>query len=637
MKKFFLVFAFLGMLLLSACLPKEVVIEYEKLDEISNWVITEVPTIIDEDINLPTTDPVNGGEISWMSADLSIITDGGQVVLEYGAKSTALSYTVSLDGVEKSYNLDIKVYSHKMEEVAEAFELQFDRLISYSFNVNTKFFGFAEVTWTSDSPDIFSNAGEFTQPENDGVITINYVISNGEEVKDYTFIVEVLGRTVTEKTEEIKEWISSEYIPSRVVDANVTLPLEYVKKDKNGDVAWTSEIIWNSGNVGIISNEGQITQYGFSRYVNISGAIVVNGLASTVDFDLIVPAKTFATEEDKINSFLDAIAVEEINRIVYKGYSGINQTYHILPFHVNENYYEGPEVVKQIIDINSASKRTGRPGTKNAGIQLITIHDTANTNSTATAKMHANLQTNGFNASWHFTVDEDGAYQSIPLDEVAYHAGDGNVRFKLLDTGIKANYAYPEITISSDGFFEYNGIKSELKAPKIAPITEMGIYTEVGENGNYFMNDTYYNGDWNRIANKGGNYNSIGIETAVNNGSDYGMTFRNTAKLVSELLIMHDLHVDRVLTHNNLSGKFDPRPMRESKYWSSFLDLIQLEKYARVELSDVDFVWTSNSSILSNDGRIDMDITGHTEVSYDVVVTYSGGTIEKSFITKLNQ
>ena len=54
-------------------------------------------------------------------------------------------------------------------------------------------------------------------------------------------------------------------------------------------------------------------------------------------------------------------------------------------------------------------------------------------------------------------------------------------------------------------------------------------------------------------------------------------------------------------------------------------------------MSDVDFVWTSNSSILSNDGRIDIDITGHTEVSYDVAVTYPGGVIEKSFITKLNQ
>jgi N-acetylmuramoyl-L-alanine amidase CwlA len=636
MKKLTLVFAFLGVLLLSACTPKEVNIDNEILDEISNWIIAEIPTTIDGDINLPTTDPVNGGNITWMSADLSVITDDGQVVLEYGVKSTALSYTISIEDLVESYNLDVVVYSHKMDQVAEEFERQFKRLLSYSFDVKTEFFDFAKVTWTNDDLDTFSKEGEFVKPENDGEITFSYVVSRGDEKKSYTFTIEVLGRSITDKTNEIKEWITSEYIQSRVVDANVSLPLEYIKKDNNGDIAWTSEIIWNSGNVGIISNEGVITQYGFSRYVNLSGSIVVNGLPSVIDFDLVVPAKTFATEKDKINSFLDAIAVEEINRIVYKGYNGINQTYHILPFHINENYYE-TGIIKQIIAVNSSAKKTARTGTPTSGIELITIHDTANTNSTATAKMHANLQTNGFSASWHFTVDEDGGYQSIPLDEVAYHAGDGGTLFKLLDTGIKADYAYPVITISKDGFFEYNGVKSKLVAPKIAPITEMGIYTEVSENGNYLMNETYFNKDWGKVANKGGNNNSIGIETAVNDGSDYGMTFRNTAKIVSELLIMNNLHVDRVMTHNNMSGKFDPRPMRESKYWSAFLDLIQLEKYARQELADVEFVWTSNTSILSNDGRIAMDITGYTEVAYDVAVTYPGGTINKSFTTKLKQ
>jgi N-acetylmuramoyl-L-alanine amidase CwlA len=635
MKKLTLVFAFLGVLLLSACTPKGVVTDNTILDKISNWIITEIPTSIDGDIELPTTDPVNGGEITWMSADLSAITDDGQVVLENGFKSTTLSYTISKDGFEKNFTLDITVYSHKMDQVAEEFERQFKRLISYSFEVETFFFGFAEVEWTTDDPDTFSNDGEFVQPESDGEITFNYVVTRGDEKKSYTFKVGVLGRTVTDKTNEIKEWISTEYIPSRVIDANVTLPLEYIKKDKNGEVAWTSEIIWNSGNVGVISNDGVVTQYGFNRYVNLDGSIIVNGLASTFDFDLIVPAKTFSTEEDKINSFLNAIAVDEVKRIEYKGYGGINQTYHILPFHVNEVYYE-TGVVQQIIAVESDAKPTGRPGIKTAGVEMITIHDTANTGSTATAKMHANLQTNGYSASWHFTVDEDGAYQSIPLDEVAHHAGDGNTRFKLLDTGITAVHPYPKITISEDGFFEYNGVKSKLVAPKIAPITEMGIYTEVGDNGNYYMNQAYFNKSWNRVANMGGNYNSIGIETAVNNGSDYGMTFRNTAKLVSELLIMHNLHVDRVMTHNNMSGKFDPRPMRESKYWSAFLDLIQLEKYARQELADVEFVWTSNSSILSNDGRIAMDITGFAEVAYDVAVTYPGGVIEKSFTTKLN-
>src|SRR5690625_525168 len=61
----------------------------------------------------------------------------------------------------------------------------------------------------------------------------------------------------------------------------------------------------------------------------------------------------------------------------------------------------------------------------------ITIHETDNTNVGANALAHAKLQLNGNRrqASWHFQVDDGKeVYLSIPLNEVAYHAGhkDGN-------------------------------------------------------------------------------------------------------------------------------------------------------------------------------------------------------------------
>lgn len=69
-----------------------------------------------------------------------------------------------------------------------------------------------------------------------------------------------------------------------------------------------------------------------------------------------------------------------------------------------------------------------RPGIKMSKCIGVTIHNTDNSEVGADAQAHANLLKNSWKnkqQSWHFAVDEDGAYQSIPTDEIAWHAGDG--------------------------------------------------------------------------------------------------------------------------------------------------------------------------------------------------------------------
>ena len=48
-----------------------------------------------------------------------------------------------------------------------------------------------------------------------------------------------------------------------------------------------------------------------------------------------------------------------------------------------------------------------------------------NTSRGADDEAHANLQYRGNSrqASWHFTVDDDSIYQSLPTNEVGWHAG----------------------------------------------------------------------------------------------------------------------------------------------------------------------------------------------------------------------
>lgn len=91
--------------------------------------------------------------------------------------------------------------------------------------------------------------------------------------------------------------------------------------------------------------------------------------------------------------------------------------------------------------------------------KYITIHNTANTGRGANASAHANLLYNGNNgntASWHYSVDDTEIYQSLPLNEIGYHAGDGSGPGNRQSIGI-------EICENSDG----NYLKAEQNAAEL--------------------------------------------------------------------------------------------------------------------------------------------------------------------------
>lgn len=92
---------------------------------------------------------------------------------------------------------------------------------------------------------------------------------------------------------------------------------------------------------------------------------------------------------------------------------------------------------------------TSRAKTYNGtnGRKYITIHETANTSKGANAQSHANLQSNGFSASWHWTVDDTQAIQSFPHTVRCWHAGDGTGSGNFNSIGI-------EICVNSDGNFK---------------------------------------------------------------------------------------------------------------------------------------------------------------------------------------
>lgn len=106
------------------------------------------------------------------------------------------------------------------------------------------------------------------------------------------------------------------------------------------------------------------------------------------------------------------------------------------------------KITKDYAPVVSSGARSGIKMDKCIGV---TIHNTDNDGAGANAKAHANLLKNTWKKkqqSWHFAVDEDGAYQSIPTDEVAWHAGDGGT-----GKGNTQTVAI-EICMNSDGDLE---------------------------------------------------------------------------------------------------------------------------------------------------------------------------------------
>lgn len=78
----------------------------------------------------------------------------------------------------------------------------------------------------------------------------------------------------------------------------------------------------------------------------------------------------------------------------------------------------------------------------------ITIHNTGNISKGSGARNHASYvksaAAQAIPVSWHLTVDDKEAYQHLPFDESAYHAGDGNGDGNRKSIGI-------EICMNSDG------------------------------------------------------------------------------------------------------------------------------------------------------------------------------------------
>ena len=308
--------------------------------------------------------------------------------------------------------------------------------------------------------------------------------------------------------------------------------------------------------------------------------------------------------------------------------------------------YVGSVTKYGFVDNNINTSKMIADGTSSYGelanVNLVTVHDTGNSASSSTAAANANyMLTNeaiSKKTSWHYTVGNDGIYQDMNEDYTAYHAGCGERVFCLEDSGVNANKygnVAPTITINASGYYCINGEATTLKPYTDAAgtvktttvyttnqITPAGIYYSIGDNGNYYLNKTYYNTSYQYISNFGGNMNSIGIESAVNNGSDLYLTYQKLAKLVADILVRYDLTPHEVVPHNAFSGKDCPHAMLYADMWDEFIKMVEIEYYVKKYYSDYNITFESLSPTVINDsGRLIANIATDTTVYYKITIT----------------
>ena len=318
---------------------------------------------------------------------------------------------------------------------------------------------------------------------------------------------------------------------------------------------------------------------------------------------------------------------------------------HMLVSSLTNYLFEDLDITENIAPEGN-SNRDGRLRKK----FYVCVHDTGDTDHDHTAGFWSNIvkiqdwELGRYECSYQYVTGSDGIYHNIPDNEIAYHAGDSTYfDYDLIDAKVSGINPNPVVTISGDGYYEIDGKKSAILAPRIhkekdgnvlidrlpqtSDINTQGVLCKLID-GNYYIGVTYFNGGYNLIANRGGNNNSIGIESCINVGADIYLIWQRTAKLVAKLLDENDLTFDDVKQHHYFSGKNCPQTMRMNGMWDHFMDLVKFEYQIRkfkqegyeikLECDDPD--------VLPNGRVVKRDYNTSKVVNFTITTSFNGET-----------
>lgn len=306
------------------------------------------------------------------------------------------------------------------------------------------------------------------------------------------------------------------------------------------------------------------------------------------------------------------------------------------PLTINDQYYA------------TANANEKNHGGKMSSIEFITVHYTGNMAKGSTASANANYFATNTSTSIHYVTGNDGIFSVLDDSYVAYHAGDGtSVKFEWFPTGVTykdGDPVYPVFGITANSKFSINGTETTISVPegttaatkKVTDskwINDMGLAFKIVD-GQYYMGTTwwcYSQVAEGRICSKGGNLNSIGIESAVNPESNLWYTWQRTAQLVAKLMLENDLDITRVKGHHFYSAKDCPQPLLENdlEIWWKFIEMVEHEYDMLTKYKDYQFTFEldTETTAVNNNGRV-VEQPLYTEVVTYTVTIDNGTTSE---------
>ena len=492
------------------------------------------------------------------------------------------------------------------------------------------------LEFESSDPNVFTI-------DSDGVIT---AVNDGKATLTITvFADETLSQTYEiEVYSPARVYIASNGSPVLEIGGSVQLEAT-VEGNAKGALAYTS----SDETVATVDETGKVTA------LAAGSAVITARVGSTETKNAItITVKDGATLDEVTKYVMSIMRAEAFTSGAYD-YDDNGKEYF---YQINRG---ASWFLFEDLNIKDTYRRTfSEDRTFRDGVKYICIHDTGNMSKGATAAANAQYFMTA-DTSIHFVTGNDGIFAGVDLTQRAGHAGDGTDRYYALEkTNVPVSEGTPVITMIH-GNFAINGVETDLRPYEdhegtvktstnytTEQITYSGIRCVAGEDGYYYLGKTYFNTTYQLISNFGGNAASIGIESAVNEGTDYYWTMQRTAKLVASLLDQFDLTIDDVKMHNFFSGKNCAQVMKNNNryelnykqdkwdmkdtLWGEFLELVEIESKMYEFSKNYSFQLESyNTKLLDNAGHVIGHENVQTEVKYKVTITNNTTFEETSF------
>ena len=423
--------------------------------------------------------------------------------------------------------------------------------------------------------------------------------------------------------------VSYETVSYVTVENEIKLLAEYEKKDNS-----SAAIVWSS-----LNNDIATVNSGVVKGVKAGQATIRASVTDEIYFDFVVTV----LDENLSNAIQYVINSHESN--VFTRYNlGIGAgtpVYYadilgsVNKFLYNYDYKYNTSYLQKCMD-------NGQWSSGLSNVEFIVVHYTAGMSKGSNAEATAKFFSGNSGASAHFCTGNDGVFQTLDLDVKGWHAGDGaNVSFAWSNTGVKVDAndpKWPVWGISSNAKFTINGKETTITVPEKTQrgnegyvtdskwITEQGLAFKIVD-GYYHMGSTWwcYSNVWEgRICSKGGNKHGIGIESAVDEGSDLWLTWQITARLCADLMVKYNLDITRVTGHNLFAAKDCPQPLLENdlEIWWEFIELVEAEYEAMTTYKDYKFNFNvvKGSELINSNGRVTEQPEYSTTVTYEVEV-----------------